>query len=330
MEIFVAIFIVICYALHYKKKIKIFLRFFNILFYVMVSFMEPKKRYARRGTPDSPIAISLVQKKLPYLDKLHFHTDIELIYVCVGEAIYQVDNKNISLSSGDVLILTPGQTHRCIHVVDDSRIWILCFPPELVRSWEGNVLQQDFVKPLQEGLLQLPQLLREGHPAYQQVMLALQWLPYCSNMLKPNYKALRYTMAVGICSALMPWCTKAEVPLGALDSDNTAIQQAMYFIRLNHLKQISLKDIADYAHLHPNYLCALCKKHTGQTVMYHLDRTRVDTAIHLLENSRLTLDQIAAHSGYRNEGAFYYKFKKFTGTTPNQWRRRAVPGIGIF
>ena len=283
--------------------------------------MEPQKICILRGTPDSPVAISLIQKKPPHLNKLHYHTDVELIYVNQGESLYQVDGKEIPLSPGDVLILTPGQAHKCISIAQDSRLWYLCFSPELLSNRDGNILQEDFVKPLRDGLLRLPQLLREGHPAHQQVILALQWLPYCSNMLKPNYKALRYAMVVSVCAALLPWCLRLELEQSMLDSGNTAVQRALYFIRRNHCRQITLQKIAEYVHLHPNYLCALMKKHTGQTVMYHLDKTRTDTAIHLLENSQFTMAQIAERSGYRNESVFYYKFKKITGKTPNQFRQ---------
>ena len=57
--------------------------------------------------------------------------------------------------------------------------------------------------------------------------------------------------------------------------------------------------------------------------MYHLDHTRLDTAIFLLEKSQLPIVQIAERCGYRSEYVLYRKFKNLTGKTPKQWRRTA-------
>lgn len=284
--------------------------------------MEPQKKYIRRGTPDCPLSISLHTKKPASLNTPHYHADIEMIYAQQGDVLYCVDGKDASLSSGEILLISPGQIHRFISCSEDARIWFFCFPPELLTTQDGYVMQEEFVKPMQAGLLRLPPLIRPGHPAYEQVILALSWLEYCSNMVKPNYKALRYAMAVSICAALLPWCTPPEVEHSPVDSDNTIVQQVMSYILRNYRKQLTLQDIADNVHLHPNYLCALFKKHTGHTVMYHLDKTRVDTASFLLEKTQLSMSQISERSGYRNESVFYYKFKKLTDMTPTQYRTK--------
>ena len=287
--------------------------------------MEAQSKHLRCGTPDCPISISFYQKHPKATDAPRYHAYIELVYVTSGWMVCQAENTEITLQTGDVFLITPGQVHNYLRSSQDLQAWILEISPELLVTREGHVFQEKFVKPLKDGILLLPQLLREGHPAYQQVMLALQWLPYCSNMLKPNYKALRYIMATSICAAMLPWCTQPEVEHSPVDSDNSIIQQVMSFIRRRYRNPLDLQTIADHVHLHPNYLCALFKKHTGQTVMYHLDKTRVDTAIYLLEKTQLTMSQITERSGYRNESAFYYKFKKITGKTPKQWRSSAEP-----
>ena len=283
--------------------------------------MESQKQHKRRGTPDCQISFIFSKGKTQPKKAPHYHPDLELVYIYSGEVVYWVDGQELTLFTKDILILAPGQSHLRISSSESSNMWSFVFPPEFLGIQDGHVFQEEFVKPLRNGLLELPQLLREGHPAHEQVLLALQWLPYCRNMLKPNYKALRYAMAVSICAALLPWCNRTEIARSIVDSDNTAVQQTMYFIFRNHLRPITLQDIADYVHLHPNYLCALVKKHTGQTVMYHLDKTRVDTATFLLETNQLTMAQIAELSGYNSENMFFYKFKKITGKTPSQWRQ---------
>ena len=282
--------------------------------------MEVQRRYRRRGTPDCPLSLSLYRQRphMPFFP--HYHSDVEIIWVKEGDLTYWVDGEHLLINAGEVLILSPGQGHSYVDNSDDAAVWYLTFSPKLLSLTEEHFFQQQFVQPLSDGLLQLPQLLHPGHPAYEQVMEAFEMTKYCST-LKPNYKAFRYAMTVSICAALLPWCNQPEVQHSTIRSNNPVIQQVMSFIRRNYLQALDLNTIADQVHLHPNYLCALFKKHTGQTVIYHLHRTRIDTAIYLLENSQLTTSQIAERSGYRNESVFYQKFKSVTGMTPKQWQK---------
>lgn len=286
--------------------------------------MDPQKQYKRRGTPDCPISISYWSEKPRLPDSPHYHPELEVVWVRSGQVLYWVDGKELTLTGGEILFLSPNQPHCHVKSSADSEVWYLAFSLELLAIREDHVFQKEFVKPLQDGLLRLPQLLQPGHPAYEQVLHALDWLNYCRNMLMPNYKVLRYAMTVSLCAALLPWCGQPEIPYSAVNTDNAIVQRVMSFIRRNYTQQLTLQTIADHVHLHPNYLCALFKKQTGQTVMYHLDRTRMDTAVFLLKKSQLPMTQIAERCGYRNERVFYHKFKKILGKTPKQWRQ-AVP-----
>lgn len=284
--------------------------------------METQRYYKRRGTPDCPISLSLYQQRphMPFFP--HHHPDVEIIWVKKGHLTYWIDGSNQSFTAGDVLILSPGQGHTYVDNSEDAVVYYVNFSLKLLSLAEDHFFQQQFVQPLTDGLLRLPQLLQSSHPAYEQVMHAFEMIKYCG-VLKPNYKAFRYAMVVSICAALLPWCSHPEVQHSTVNSNNLVIQQVMYFIRRNYLQPLDLQTIADAVHLHPNYLCALFKKHTGQTVMYHLHQTRMDTAKYLLENSQLTSSQIAERSGYCNESVFYQKFKQITGMTPIQWRQAA-------
>jgi len=283
--------------------------------------MEPQKQFKRRGTPDCPISISHWHTKPRRPDTPHYHPEVEIVWVRTGQVLYWANGREYAMTEGDILFLSPNQPHCHIESTVGSNTWYLAFSLDLFTIREDHVFQKEFVQPLQDGLLYLPQFMQKGHPAYEQVALALSWLDYCETMLMPNYKALRYGMAVSLCAALLPWCTQPEIPHSTVNSNNSVVQRVMSFIRRNYTQPLTLQTIADQVHLHPNYLCALFKKHTGQTVMYHLDRTRLDTALFLLEKSQLTMTQIAERSGYRSEYVFYHKFKRLTGSTPTQHRR---------
>lgn len=56
-----------------------------------------------------------------------------------------------------------------------------------------------------------------------------------------------------------------------------------------------------------------------------LDEIRRRDAVRLLENSRLTVEQIAQHLGYSDPANFTRAFRKWTGATPSQYRLARQP-----
>ena len=52
------------------------------------------------------------------------------------------------------------------------------------------------------------------------------------------------------------------------------------------------------------------------------DEGRFEIAQQLLENSKMDLSQIAASLDYADASAFTRAFKRWSGTTPAQWREK--------
>ena len=62
----------------------------------------------------------------------------------------------------------------------------------------------------------------------------------------------------------------------------------------------------------------------GESPKRYLVRLRMRRAIAALREGRESLAQIASHLGYDSEAAFHRAFKRATGWTPGEYRRRAV------
>ncbi|MFI3172473.1 MAG: response regulator [Eubacteriales bacterium] len=85
--------------------------------------------------------------------------------------------------------------------------------------------------------------------------------------------------------------------------------------------EISLVSISDDIAVSPNYLSALIKKSTGSTFIELLTKKRIETAKGLLLNSELKIREITEECGYSDQHYFSYCFKKYTGVSPNGFRR---------
>ena len=65
-------------------------------------------------------------------------------------------------------------------------------------------------------------------------------------------------------------------------------------------------------------------KAQGTSFRHVLDEVRFEVARQLLADSNIALDDVAATLGYAGVSPFMRTFRRWTGTTPAQWRRAAV------
>lgn len=80
------------------------------------------------------------------------------------------------------------------------------------------------------------------------------------------------------------------------------------------------EDIADYVHVHPNYLSVLFKKEMGVTMSFYIQKIRVEAAKNLLQFSEYTYSDISNYLQFNSHSRFINIFKKHTGMTPREYR----------
>lgn len=89
----------------------------------------------------------------------------------------------------------------------------------------------------------------------------------------------------------------------------------------NHLyEELSLEKLAEVADLNGSYLSQLFKKETGIAISDYIQRERIEEAKRLIEESGMTLSDIATRLQFNDQSYFTKVFKKYTGSTPKQFR----------
>ncbi|WP_217595528.1 response regulator [Cohnella sp. GbtcB17] len=98
------------------------------------------------------------------------------------------------------------------------------------------------------------------------------------------------------------------------------VNKIIQYIEQHYDQDITLGSLSRYVMMGENYVSALFKKKTGETLIHYLHRTRVDKAIELLLSTDLPVNRIGQRVGFMNDNYFIKIFKRMTGTTPSQYR----------
>ena len=94
------------------------------------------------------------------------------------------------------------------------------------------------------------------------------------------------------------------------------------YIYDNLHSKITLEDLADITGLSAPYLSKLFHKEMGVTVKQYILSKKVDAAENLLKFSDYPCSDISQYLGFGTESHFIYVFRKFTKTTPGEYRER--------
>jgi AraC-like DNA-binding protein len=84
---------------------------------------------------------------------------------------------------------------------------------------------------------------------------------------------------------------------------------------------LSLTSLSDRFNLHPNYLSRLFKEEFGEKFVDYVTKLRIARAKKLLEETDLSVQEVAASVGYNLPVSFIRVFKKHVGTTPGDYRK---------
>ena len=286
--------------------------------------METKRSYRRRGTPDLPVAtyVGVAGTNIKEFNKSEQHPDIEIAMQVAGTTVGEIQGQVVTYSEGDIWIIPSETQHRRISVSDDAVIHRIIFSAEAIQMQPNHFFQKGFVAPLLEGRLELPRSLKPGHPSYAAVRDALMDLDKC-RIYEKNYKQNRLLVLMQICLAIMPYCKiKEDIAPAISDLSHDGVKLCMRYIHNHYAQKITLDEIAQYCHLHPNRLCAVFKKHTGQSVFDYLNKIRIETAAGLLQREDLPVSKVAELVGFRTECLFYKKFKQVMGVTPKNYAKK--------
>lgn len=87
----------------------------------------------------------------------------------------------------------------------------------------------------------------------------------------------------------------------------------------------SVSELAEASGYSPGHFRALCQRITGEVPGKLLLKARMEQAKKFLRHSELTVSMIAEALGYEHIYYFSRQFKRFTGLTASEYRKRSLP-----
>lgn len=113
-----------------------------------------------------------------------------------------------------------------------------------------------------------------------------------------------------------------NLALNKKGSNQGLIEKAQSYIDQNYNNpDLNIGQLAEMAELSPAYFGKIFSSVTTFSFNDYLSNKRMSAAVDMLENTKLTINEISEKVGFLNSNYFYSVFKKKYGITPSQYRK---------
>ncbi|MEW6375389.1 MAG: response regulator [Thermodesulfobacteriota bacterium] len=106
---------------------------------------------------------------------------------------------------------------------------------------------------------------------------------------------------------------------------SSPIKQSIKFINNHFTKPIGSKDVAARILVSREYIGKKFKKELGHSINEYINKLRIEKSKQLLfKNRDIKLFQVSHQLGFKSESHFLRIFKKYTGMTPNAFKKSPI------
>ena len=258
----------------------------------------------------------------------HFHSEYELMYVEQGRGQCLIGDGIIDYADGSLLFFGPELPH-CMQNFSEQHTEGV--PTAGVRGvivqFEKDFMQYSFSNYVQfihihKMLVQAGRGIVYRLVDYPAVRSLLNSLPLAEGV-DQILMLLRLLQALSQIGQRELVASPNYSPLSA-GVTNRKIEKVISFLNKRYTQRISLTEIASHTAMNPSSFCRYFKENTGKTLKEYIMDMRIGYACKLLAVDQLNISQISLECGFETITHFNKNFKRITGITPTEYKKRIL------
>ena len=233
---------------------------------------------------------------------LHYHSDMELLYIDEGETVMQVAGREFKAAEGSLIIVNPYEVHSGETVGGRYSHRCICFDLE------------------QLGLGETAEILL-GKVGYVNLIENTEHISHyfssCFEAVKSRSEGWEMRTKGNL---LMMFSTLTDKIVSAMPTKEQTFSRAVLeYIEAHFSESITSKEIADVFSYDHSYFCRKFKALFSKNFSDFLNGYRVSKAKEMLEKQ--SVSQTAVNCGFQNISYFSRVFKAVTGRTPSEFKK---------
>ncbi len=248
----------------------------------------------------------------------HRHEGIYEFYLYLqGNAVISVETDSFHLTEGDLLLVRPGELHRCV-VNDATPYERVCvnLPETVIQNLSSpttslfEYLHSDTKTGFRIAHLSFTERDSFVHLTDEFITLSSSD-EYGSDLAKVSCM-ISFLLLVNQIFSNNSGTKKTNLT-------PTLVKNIMYYIEAHLTAKITLSDLSRELGYSGNYLSSVFKKHTGLTLRNYILDQKIEAAKSLLLSGH-SVSEACSLAGFNDYANFIRSFKQSVGISPKKYR----------
>lgn len=271
----------------------------------------------RHGAPEFPFVV--YPGNLPaYLTgyPLHWHEEMELIYIVSGKGSITVQAEHLTVQTGDMVLVLPQQVHSIEQLEDNTMVYynILFRLSMLGTEYTGSFYRQGKAFPV---------YLPKGDSLNEKIRESVLDLILNRKMVETDYALMIRSHLYAILYHILHNAAERDTVDSARHSNYDKLKVVLEYLRVNYAGETSVEEAAAMCGFSPSHFMKLFRELTGTSYAQYVKNLRLDTAATLLRTTGKRVSDIAEEVGFRNLPYFTRAFGAKFKLSPLAYREKA-------
>lgn len=248
---------------------------------------------------------------------LHWHEEIQFVYVLKGIVRFQVNDQEILVEEGEGLFINS----ECLHGAKDelnSNATYICLnvhPTFLMVPELFSAYVIPYIQATNLDHMKIEHAVAWGREACGHIVTIYELLLKENEFYEIHISKHLTSLWLLLISNAIPVTDTANV------RKNKRIKDMLSWIHLHYDETVSLEDIAKAGLLSKSECCRYFKTILGLSPMQYVNHYRIEKSLTLLQNTELSVTEIAFKVGYNGSSYYIEQFKKSMHTTPKSYQK---------
>ena len=261
-----------------------------------------------------PCTIPLDFESVP----LHWHEDVEFIYIKKGTGIIVIDGSEHIVTAGDIALILPGKVHGIFQSnADKMEYENIIFDSKMFASTTDD-FYDSFLLPFFENTVNIPSIFKTGVTGYESIKKYLDSNDHISeNRVGPWGLAIKGNLYLLLFDLVNLYEERID---GGAQRKIDKLKPVIKHVELHYGEPTTVEEMAKLAGFSESHFMRFFKEAFGVSFVTYLNDYRLSMAARLLLSSEDTVLSISQQVGFENLSHFNRQFKKKYNKTPREYR----------
>ena len=272
------------------------------------------------NSPYTPIKSKITSESLypNYRVPVHWHNEIELVYVLKGDLIYYINENSVPLKEGEGVLVNSGRMHfSTLGESEDCDYILVIFDTAILKS--SDAMAEKFVYPL---------TFSKANDALK-FTRDIPWKVECLELIKKVYEVTKPGEDNDPIRANIYinefWNLLYKNGINKMNQYRTNIKTAplknmITYIQAHFAEKITLDDIAKAGMISKSKCNSLFQETLRLSPMNYLTHYRIRNSLKTLSDYDKSITEVAFLNGFNSASYYTETFGKVMNMSPKQYR----------